>query len=371
MHLPQVKFTTYLLNTRVLWRRAKRLSVTEQRSVTIRDIAQQTGLSPATVSIVLNGRSGSASISAATKARVMAAAEQLGYDLGRLRQRRTTPRVVTLFCPEGANPNDPIHYHLILQLSRLLLQHQARTILQPSADAADSSAGIDCLRRGDSDAAIVVAGLGLIHEMGSWGVPAVYIGDVPEGVHVCRVHVDNELGGRLAGQHLWGLGHRRVGVLQVPYGTCAEKRLDAMRAVWRDGGGEIGDDVVVSLDAATYDGLAADLPALLERRKAAGEPLTALFCNSDWMASMAMRVLRDIGLRVPQDMSVVGFDDAHYSELLAPALTTVRQPFAALGALAVELLLEQASAGQPMDKAYVMPCELVMRGSTAPPGGGA
>mgnify|MGYP005836261363 FL=1 len=331
--------------------------------MTIRDIARDTGLSPTTISLVLNGGPGSAAISAATRAAVMAATRRLGYDLTRLRgRRRRTLNSVTIFCPEERSPNDPIHYHLVLTLSRVLLQHGCQAVLEPYGGW-DTATATERLRDGQSDAAIVLASLALLRDMPSWDFPAVYIGDVPDGVDVRRVHVDNELGGRLAGEHLWRLGHRRLGVLQVPYGTCAEKRLEALRATWSDHGATLDPDAVIGMEAADHRLVAPAVRRLMERE----EPPTALFCNSDWLASLVLRALRDFGLRIPEDISVVGFDDAHYAQLLSPPLTTVRQPFAELGALAVELLLEQASAEQPGSRAYVLPCALVARESTAPP----
>lgn len=331
-------------------------------SVTIRDIARHTGLSATTVSLVLNGGAGTASISPATREQVLAASRKLGYDLARLRGRRRRLRSVTIFCPEDRSPNDPIHYHLVLTLSRVLLQHDCQAILEPFCGP-DARIATERLRDRDADAAIVLACLQLLDSMSSWECPAVYIGDVPEGVNVPRVHVDNALGGRLAGEHLWALGHRHLGVVQMPYGTCAEKRLEALRAVWAGHGEELADNVVVSVESADHRLVA---PAV--RRLMTSDPVpTALFCNSDWLASVVLRVLREMGLRVPEDVSVVGFDDAHYAQLLSPPLTTVRQPFPELGALAVELLLEQAASDQPTPGAYVLPCDLVKRESTAPP----
>ncbi len=330
--------------------------------MTIRDIARHTGLSATTVSLVLNGGAGTASISPATREQVLAASRKLGYDLARLRGRRRSLRSVTIFCPEDRSPNDPIHYHLVLTLSRVLLQHGCQAILEPFCGP-DARIATERLRDRDADAAIVLASLQLLDSMLSWECPAVYIGDVPEGVNGPRVHVDNALGGRLAGEHLWVLGHRHLGVVQIPYGTCAKKRLEALRGVWAGHGEELADNMVVSVESADHRLVAPPV-----RRLMTSDPMpTALFCNSDWLASVVLRVLREIGLRVPEDVSVVGFDDAHYAQLLSPPLTTVRQPFPELGALAVELLLEQAASEQPTPGAYVLPCDLVRRESTAPP----
>lgn len=337
-------------------------SLARNGSVTIRDIARHTGLSATTVSLVLNDSAGTASISPTTRARVLAASRDLGYDLARLRSRRRRLRSVTIFCPEDRSPNDPIHYHLVLTLCRVLLNHNCQAVVEPFRGS-DSGVATKRLRDSQADAAIALACLQLLDCMPSWECPAVFIGDVPEGVNVRRVHVDNALGGRLAGEHLWALGHRRLGVVQMPYGTCAEKRLEALRAVWAGHGEELPESAIISVPAADHRLVAPGVQRLMT----GDAPPTALFCNSDWLASVVLRVLREMGLHVPRDVSVIGFDDAHYAQLLTPPLTTVRQPFPELGALAVELLLEQTAGGRLTPGAYVLPCDLVTRESTAPP----
>jgi DNA-binding LacI/PurR family transcriptional regulator len=92
---------------------------------------------------------------------------------------------------------------------------------------------------------------------------------------------------------------------------------------------------------------------------------TALFCYNDRLAGMAIKCLRRMGLRVPEDVSVVGFDDAPYAELLDPPLTTAQQPFDQLGALAAQLLEERLSAPPEPPTVLVLPCRLVVRASTA------
>ncbi len=105
------------------------------------------------------------------------------------------------------------------------------------------------------------------------------------------------------------------------------------------------------------------LPAFVRSGKRLA--FTALFCYNDRLAGITMKCLRRIGVRVPEDISVVGFDDAPYAELLDPPLTTVEQPFAQLGALAAQLLQERLTANHQPPKALVLPCRLVVRASTA------
>jgi len=338
-----------------------------KRRVTIRDIAMQVGLSPAPVSAALSERRASTSISAATRQLVRRAAKSMGYDRSHLRRRSALPAVVALLCPGAHSPNAPMLYNLLLSIGELLSRQGTRVLLQ-TAD--DDKAAEDIAQRWlehKVDGAIVVGGILSTAALGEAGLPLVHIGELPDGAVGCRVHSDNRLGGRLAGEHLWSLGHRSVGVVQIDFGTSAALRTAGLSELWAERGGVLGPERVLTLDSPPEPSTTERLPAFLAAARQDGAPLTALFCNADWAATSVIRVLRRQGLRVPEDISVVGFDDAHYAELSDPPLTTVRQPFVEIGALAVQLLHEQCSAGGPVDKSYVLPCQLVARGSSAAP----
>jgi LacI family transcriptional regulator len=178
-------------------------------------------------------------------------------------------------------------------------------------------------------------------------------------VEVCRVDVDDELGGRLAAEHLWSLGHRELAALHLWHGSWALNRargfLSRLEALGQPAVADI------TLDEPAEDCVAAVLARLMR----APAPPTALFCDADWLAAHAVRILREMGLRVPEDVSIVGFDDAHYCTLVSPALTTIRQPYDGMAAIAVQLLLEQVAMARPFVRSFILPCELVVRASTA------
>lgn len=335
--------------------------------VTLGDIARQAGLSPATVSAALNIQRASSTVSEATRQRVHRLAAQMGYDLSHLRARRGHAESVAVLCPSGQGPNNPVLYSALVEVCEVLTRQDTRVTLHTCGTDLPAEEECERLRRLRVDGAVVMGLLGYSGVLAACGIPCVHIGEVPDGTAVSRVHVDNELGGRLVGGHLWSLGHRCVGVVQLDFGTVAQRRAAGLEAVWVENGATIRPEHVMNLEHPFEDALRERLPHLLSRRRGGPSPPTALFCNADWVASCVMRDLRALGLRIPADVSVVGFDDAHYASLLDPPLTTVRQPFAEIGALAVQLLHELLRSGQTVGRSYVMPCQLVVRGSTASP----
>jgi len=145
-----------------------------------------------------------------------------------------------------------------------------------------------------------------------------------------------------------------------------EARARGLRSVWARNGVELPAAHGRALPALEEECVAQAVHELLGDPGAGGERSTALFCDADWVASHAIRATRSMRLRVPEDVSIVGFDDASFATVLDPPLTTVRQPIRELSALAVALLVEQLSLGEPISRSYGLPCELVIRGTTAP-----
>jgi LacI family transcriptional regulator len=334
--------------------------------VTLGDIARQVGVSPATVSAALNTQKASSTVSDATRQRIHRIASQMGYDLSHLRARRGHAESVAVLCPSGQGPNSAVLYSALVEVCEVLTRQETRVTLH-TCDTDVPAEECDRLRRLRIDGAIVIGQVGYSELLVERGIPCVHIGEVPEGTAVSRVHVDNELGGRLVGEHLWALGHRCVGVVQLAFGTVAERRVAGLETVWSEHGSEIAAEHILNLEHPFEEALREGLPRVLARRRGGSPPPTALFCNADWVASCAMRDLRAMGLSIPADVSVVGFDDAHYASLLDPPLTTVRQPFPEIGALAVQLLHELLRSGQVVGRSYVLPCQLVVRGSTSTP----
>ncbi|WP_438816884.1 LacI family DNA-binding transcriptional regulator [Umezawaea beigongshangensis] len=327
------------------------------------DIAVQAGVSEATVSRVVNGKAG---VSTATRQTVVAAMDLLGYERPpKLRQR--SAGLVGLITPELSNPIFPALAQVVEQvltregytpvlctqtpggstedqLTEMLVDRGVTGIIFVSGLHADSTA--------DTDRYVKLAGR---------GVPFVMINGYTEEVSAPFVSTDDRAAMRLAVSHLVELGHERIGLAvgprrYVPVLRKIEGFVQHVRTVLPRTAEQAEELVQHSL--FTVEGGQAAGHALLDRG------CTAIVCGSDLMAFGAIRAARQRGLSVPQDVSVVGFDDSPLIVFADPPLTTLRQPVDAMGQAAVHALLEEI-AGTPAPHAeFVFLPELVVRGST-------
>ena len=221
---------------------------------------------------------------------------------------------------------------------------------------------------------VVAIGLSADHpEVGqiqAAGLPMVLV-DSDDLADYSSVVVDDEAGARAAAEHLLGLGHRDILILAVEGPESAggqpnrqgvsERRLRGYRAALRTAEVELASDHVVAGRASIEGGASAFL-----RAWAAGVRPTAALAMSDAMAIGATRGAREHGLRVPDDLSVIGFDDIDLAAYLDPPLTTVRQPIREKGSTAVRLLIE-AIAGRSQPEHVSLETRLVVRNSAGPP----
>ena len=197
-------------------------------------------------------------------------------------------------------------------------------------------------------------------------MPVVVIDPLnPQLARLTSVGATNFAGGMSAGQHLLALGHRRIGYVGgVPTAACNAARVGGLRAALEAEGLDLPAEYVTSAQFDYDSGLEGgaqllDLP----------EPPTAVFAGSDEVALGVIEAARVRGLRVPQDLSVMGFDDTKLASMASPPLSTVRQPLHEMGAVALRTALRMA-AGEPIDSHHVeLATRLVVRGSTAPPPG--
>ncbi len=335
-----------------------------KQRITIRSIARRLGLSPATVSTSLTGRRNGIFVSPETREKVRQVAQAMGYPLDRLRRRPPTLQRVALLCP----PRSDFISAAVPELCQLLTQQDYRVIIRIDADRRHACrVARELHRRYEVDGVIFIGSRNDPDEVPG-DLPSVVLGEVPDGMDAWRVSVDNEGGGQLAGEHLWSLGHRRAGmILWEGNRLPAEKRLRGLRSVWERHGERIPDAAVIRIGADSEEEVFEKLSAVYRKAPRRRLPLTALFCYNDRLAGMAVKALRRIGLRVPEDVSVVGFDDAVYTELLDPPLTTVRQPLVQLVSLAMQLLQERLGTPQASPRVMTLAGRLIVRQSTAPP----
>ena len=200
---------------------------------------------------------------------------------------------------------------------------------------------------------------GLIPRLLTDGIPFVTIGRHPDD-RVNYVDIDNVGGARMAVEHLIRLGHKRIGTITGPLDmTPGQDRLEGFRDVLNAHRLPVTEGLVAEGDFTEAGGRAAMVRILREAP-------TAVFAASDAMAIGAIKAIKSAGLRVPQDISVIGFDDVPPAVSIEPELTTVRQPIERLGQLAVETLInriEKKAENGTATQRIVLPTELIVRES--------
>jgi DNA-binding LacI/PurR family transcriptional regulator len=345
--------------------------------VTIRDVARESGFSAATVSIVLNNAPLARYIPATTKARIHRAAKKLRYRpnvIARfLRSNRSHTIGVMVF-----DITDPFCVPVLRGIEAALYQASYLPILTDVHNQRRRfERYLEMLLDRRVEGLIVVANwlfvdIDLLADIEKRNIPAAMIGRGLKTDSISSIMVDNEAGARLALQHLHSLGHRKIAFIRGP-----EMLADTVPR-WR-GVLAFARSVRLPVDA----GLTADLPnsldpnssfengfRLTERLLKRRRKFTALMAFDDLSAFGAIRALAKHGIRVPQDCSVIGFDDIAHSMLSLPSLTTIRQPLEAMGASASATVLEGITASREKREfasSHVrVACELVVRESTMP-----
>ncbi|MGW4389388.1 LacI family DNA-binding transcriptional regulator [Streptomyces sp. NPDC004685] len=324
-------------------------------------VAQKVGVSEATVSRVLNNKPG---VSEATRQAVLTALDVLGYERPtQLRGERA--RLVGLVLPELQNPIFPAFADVI---GGALAQQGLTPVLCTQTNGGVSEADYVELLLQQQVSGVVFAGgqfaqADARHEhyrlLSERKVPVVLVNAAIEDLGFPCVACDDAVAVEQAWRHLSLLGHERIGLVLGPDDHVPSMRkLAAARRVVRAAGGTLPEDAVERAMFSLEGGQAA--AARLMRRG-----ITGIICASDPLALGAVRAARREGLRVPDDISVVGYDDSAFMNCTEPPLTTMRQPIEAMGRAAVELLVTQIQGGSVTPGELLFEPELVVRGSTA------
>ncbi|HET8774316.1 MAG TPA: LacI family DNA-binding transcriptional regulator [Thermoanaerobaculia bacterium] len=343
--------------------------------LTLKDLASHLDLSPATISLVLNHSPVAAAIPEETQQRVFAAARELGYRPNyiavSLRSQRTNS--IGVLVPEVSDPwaaeiVSGIESHLLASEYHYLLTSHRRSTPKLLQD------DLELLTRRAVDGMILVA-----TELREPPLlPTVVISGHTRVKGLSNVVINHDHAARAALAHLKELGHRRIALFRGQPGSSDTE--DRARAIFKAAaalGVEIppeltlqlsgeGEDEIFAPDAAYQEGYAFGQKLLTRRLE-----FTALFAFDDASAIGAIRAFLDAGLHVPEDVSVVGFDDIQNAAYYNPRLTTVRQPLREMGRIAARVLLERINAShergaRPEDSFVVVEPELVVRDSTGP-----
>jgi LacI family transcriptional regulator len=325
------------------------------KKLTIQDIARLAGVSHSTVSRVLNKKP---DVEAATRERVLQVMQEYGFvpNLAATRLAGGRNQILGVLVPPLSWPfieditqgaiGTTLQWPLVPEIMRgvteyvsttpyeLLLysisQHKDhREIIQRILSTQLISGLLAILPDGATDQ------LAAVHDQ---GLPVVLIDDQGAHPHLPWVGTDNRYGAYLAVKHLIALGHRRIGHIRGLY-ACSEERFQGYCDALREAGITPDPALVLQGDFAPASGQACARAFF-----AMAERPTALFVGNDQMAYGVLAVAQQLGVRVPQDMAVVGFDDIPLSGYIRPALTTVHQPFFEMGQRAAELLLSLVAA---------------------------
>ncbi|WP_370324608.1 LacI family DNA-binding transcriptional regulator [Euzebya sp.] len=349
----------------------------------LRDVAAVAGVSTATVSRVVNDRPG---VSQEVRDRVADALRQIGWEPPGLAGGRRA-RTVGLLVPELDNPIFGVFAQGIE--SRLGLSGMMTTLCTSRPDGVGEVEHVEALLELGVAALVFIAGShadttadhGMYADLVARGVPVVVVnGRVPELPEVASVTCDDVEAGRMATEHLTRLGHRRIGLAagSLRY-VASQRRADGWAKALSDAGLEAGASVGLDVperdrarpaDARTASPLCQDTYTIAGGRRAADalldEGVTGIVAASDLIAVGALEAVRARGLRVPQDVSVVGYDDSLLMGYLDPPLTTVRQPVDQM-CRAIATLCVEVREGRPLRRTELaFRPELIARASTGP-----
>jgi DNA-binding LacI/PurR family transcriptional regulator len=327
---------------------------TDDRRNTLVGIAAEAGVSVSAVSKVLNGRT---DVAADTRARIAGLLRRHGYRVA----SRLGFGVVDLLI---GHLHSPWAEELIRGTVEAAVEADASVIVTMVDSAAEFTRWLDRATARGTGGALCVLHLPRGHELqrlAAAQIPLIVI-DPPEepGEGIRSVGTTNWQGGMTATRHLVELGHRRIGVIGGPGDLWSSRaRLAGYRAALLAAGLAV-DEALVRRDEFTVPGGKMQARQLL----ALGEPPTAIVAGNDNQAFGVLQALGERGLRAPDDMSVIGFDDVPVATWATPALTTVHQPLAAMAATAFRMLRSHATAGPAEPHHIELATTLVIRDST-------
>lgn len=337
---------------------------------TIRDVAREAQVHPSTVSRVF---SGNASISEATRQRVLDAADNLGFQPNAIARSLKTQKTHTIgmVVPhvfEGFF-DDSFFPQIMRGMLEAAYQHKFRLIVGGSQGYSDEISQIrDIMQSSQADGIVVMSSrldVDTVDRLLDLDTPFVLLGHPPKENHerISWVDADNQIATRIAVEYLISLGHERIAYVGGdPKNLTTQERQQAYEDTMRSAG--------LSINPRWIDYGYFDEPGgytAVQRMKTLGDATpTAFYAANDLMAVGVLRALSELGVSVPEEVSVMGTNNSYLSQHTTPALTTVEVPYAEIGKKAVELLITQVTELNKTPSSYLEDCQLVLRSSTGP-----
>ena len=329
-------------------------------NITIKDIARLANVSIATVSKVINNKT--EGISEETKNRILQLIKETGYQPNAIARSLVTKKTKTigLIVPDISNPFFPDVARGVEDGAHM---DGYNVFLCNTDDNLDKEIEyIKVLREKCVDGIIFTSGsipkYEHIVELRTSGIPIVIIDRRIDSEDVYGVFLDNYKGGYIATRYLISLGHKRIGCVTGPlYVSSAIERLEGYKKALMDNGIDIDETLIFEGDYRISGG-AVGAEKLLDRK------VTAIFAFNDLMAYGAYLTIRSHGYKIPDDISVVGFDDIQLSQVMEPQLTTIRQPAYDMGLNAVRILINLIGGKKCTKKIVKLQPQLIVRQST-------
>jgi LacI family transcriptional regulator len=320
------------------------------RAVTIHDVAARARVSIGTVSLALRDDPRCAS---STVARVKAAAADLRYTPNHVARslRRSSTETITLVVPDIGNP--------VYVTMAKVVQREARnrgyrlSLVSSDGERHEELSAVDGLARRHADGLIICSlrpDPALVRALETAHAPVCVIGRLPDGARVDNVRVDSELGVEIGVAQFVAMKRERIGFVNGTLHTVpATARLEGFKRALRSHGLPFADSLVTHAEFSLEGGYVGASTLLVRHRD-----LNAMFCANDVMAIGALRCLRERGLRVPEDLAVIGMDDIAQGQVCTPTLTSVSLQAEERGALAAKLLFERLSSDIDLEPRRVM-----------------
>lgn len=326
---------------------------------TIYEVSKRAGVSLATVSRVMNN---SANVSNETRQKVLAAMAELNYRPNSIAQSLASNRSssVGILLPEL---HGPFFGTLVSGIEEVLRDASRHTIVTVGhSDEAKEKDGIEFLVSRRCDALILhvdAVSDAWLEELGKGPVPVVVVNRQVPGLGAACITLDNRRGGYLATRCLLDLGHRDIAYIAGPsWKADAGDRLAGHRQALAEAGIDFDERLLFRGDFHESSGSAG-----LEQFAGLGLPFTAVVCANDGMAAGAMRAARELGLAVPDDLSIIGFDNVNFARYLYPRLSTIDYPARDIGAMAARWVMKHVYGNDALEIRSVFQPELVMRES--------
>ena len=329
-------------------------------STTLADIAEMTGVSVPTVSKVVNGRK---DVSAETRLKVETAIREHGYQRNPASRTRA-PLLEVIF----HELESEWALEIVRGVERVAGQHHLAVVLSEMQGRRTPGRGWieGVLARRPTGVIAVFSDLSesMKGQLAARGIPYVVVDPTGEPLHdTPSIGATNWNGGLTATRHLLGLGHRRIAVIGGPeWILCSRARIDGYRAAMDEAGVPVGAELVSYGRFHVAEGI--DRGRALLRLP---DRPTAIFAGNDLQALGVYQAAREARLHIPEDLSVVGFDDLPVTQWVSPPMTTIRQPLVEMAEEAAEMVIAIARGEPPAQPRVELATELIVRESTAPP----